>query len=74
MTKETSQKLTIGSVAENAIRSGANNAQALNTVLSVFPKAKTTMACIAWYRQKLRREGEPVPTATQIRAWERAMA
>ena len=74
MGNETSQKFTIGSVAENAIRSGANNAQALHAVLRVFPKAKTSMACISWYRQKLRRDGEPVPTAREMKEWERAIA
>lgn len=65
---------TIGSVAEGAIRMGATNVEALEAVKSEFPKSKTSMPCIQWYRTKLRKSGAPVPTAREARRWEQALA
>ena len=33
------------------------NQQVLEKVRELFPSAQTTMACIAWYKSKLRKEG-----------------
>lgn len=35
-----------------------SNEQILKNVLGKFEQAKTTMACIAWYKSKLRKEGK----------------
>lgn len=58
---------SIGKVAEEAIRSGRTNQEALEIVRKKFPDAATTLASVAWYRAKLRREGEAVPTDRQAR-------
>ena len=34
------------------------NQQVLEKVKELFPSAQTTMACIAWYKSKLRKEGK----------------
>ena len=59
---------TIGSVANDAIREGLTNEQALERVLAEFPYARTTKATIGKYRRMLRSKGEEVPTAAQARA------
>ena len=59
---------TIGSVANDAIREGLTNEQALERVLAEFPYARTTKATIGKYRRMLRSGGEQVPTAAQARA------
>ena len=56
---------TIGSTAEKAILAGSTNQEALEKVLGEFEDAATTLASIAWYRAKLRREGKDVPTDRQ---------
>lgn len=61
-------KKTIGSVANDAIREGLTNEQALERVLAEFPYARTTKATIGKYRRMLRSKGEEVPTAAQARA------
>ncbi len=55
-------KNTIGSEAERAILTGKTNQEALEQVLKKFPDARTTLASVAWYRAKLRRERDDVPT------------
>ena len=35
-----------------------SNQQVLDEVKKLFPSAQTTMACIAWYKSKLRKEGK----------------
>ena len=35
-----------------------SNQQVLEKVKELFPSAQTTMACIAWYKSKLRKEGK----------------
>ena len=57
----------IGDVAMDAIRSGASNEEALAAVHAKFPDAKTSPASIRWYRSKLRRDGEAVPTDVEAR-------
>jgi metal-responsive CopG/Arc/MetJ family transcriptional regulator len=60
---------TIGGAARTAILAGASNDDALLAVRQKFPNASTSLASIAWYRSKLRREfGEKVPTDRQARA------
>lgn len=63
----TEEKKTIGSVAVEAIRAGQSNEQALEAVKAAFPEAKTSLASINWYRNKLRSDGEKVPTARELK-------
>lgn len=62
------KKETIGDAAMAAIRAGQTNQEALDTVLAKFPEAKTTLSSINWYRNKLRKDGEPVKSARELSA------
>jgi hypothetical protein len=64
-------KKTIGGVAERAILAGKTNQAALEEVRKKFPDGATTLAAVAWYRAKLRREGADVPTDRQARFGQR---
>jgi hypothetical protein len=59
--------MSIGSVAEQAIRDGLTNQEARERVLAKFPHAKTSPESIAWYRVKLRKAGDDVPTDIEAR-------
>lgn len=69
-TKEKTEKPkgpTIGSVAMEALRAGKTNEDALAAVQKKFPEAKTSLASINWYRNKLRSDGEKVPTSRELK-------
>lgn len=53
-------RVSIGSTATKLIlrNPGWANQQVLEEVKRLFPSAQTTMACIAWYKSKLRKEGK----------------
>lgn len=53
-------RVSIGSTAVRLIlgNPGWANQQVLEEVKRLFPSAQTTMACIAWYKSKLRKEGK----------------
>ncbi len=65
-------KRGVGTVAVEAIKAGKDNAEALKAVQAEFPEAKTSLASINWYRNKLRSEkakgddGKLVPTAREL--------
>jgi hypothetical protein len=40
------------------LNSEKSNTQILETIKSQFPECKTSMACVAWYKSKLRKEGK----------------
>ena len=58
----------VGDVAKELIRAGKTNEEVLAAVKEQFPDAKTSMASINWYRNKLRGDGENVPTARELKA------
>ncbi|URA07172.1 hypothetical protein P9A48_gp64 [Xanthomonas phage Mallos] len=58
----------VGDVAKELIRGGKTNEEVLAAVKEQFPDAKTSMASINWYRNKLRSDGETVPTARELKA------
>lgn len=58
----------VGDLAKDLIRSGHTNEEVLAAVKEKFPEAKTSMASINWYRNKLRGDGEEVPTARELKA------
>lgn len=60
-------KRGVGTVAIDAIRAGRTNEQALEAVKKEFPDAKTSLASINWYRNKLRADGEKVPSARELK-------
>lgn len=63
------KKRGVGDAAVEAIKSGKNNEEALVAVHSEFPKAKTSLASIGWYRGKLRRGGDKsIKTSRELKA------
>lgn len=67
-------KRGVGTVAKEAIRAGKTNEQALEAVQAEFPDAKTSLASINWYRNKLRSDGENVPTSRELKKAEKDAA
>lgn len=74
-TKTTMKKKTpkdkkpgVGDVAIEALRAGKSNEETLALVQKKFPDAAVSTSSIAWYRNKLRSDGEKVPTAREIKA------
>lgn len=65
-TEEKTVKRGVGDVAKEAIRAGKTNEDALAAVKAEFPEAKTSLASINWYRNKLRTDGEEIPTAREL--------
>ena len=49
---------TVGGVASEAILAGDDNEQALKKVMKAFPDCSSNVGCMAWYRNKLRKEGK----------------
>ncbi len=58
----------VGKVAIAAILAGKTNQEVFDLVKKEFPEAKTTMASVNWYRNKLRSEGAEVATSRELRA------
>ena len=58
--EEVKVRISIGSTAIQLILANPDwsNQQVLEEVKKLFPTAQTTMACIAWYKSKLRKEGK----------------
>lgn len=61
------KKIGVGDIATAAIRAGKTNEEALDEVKKAFPDKKTSLASINWYRNKLRADGESVPTARELK-------
>jgi predicted transcriptional regulator len=64
---ETRTRRTVADVATEAIRAGATNREALETVRAEFGDVDTSLASISWYRSKLRQQGEDVRTDPEVR-------
>jgi hypothetical protein len=58
--EEVKVRVSIGQTAIKFIldQPELTNQQVLEKVKELFPSAQTTMACIAWYKSKLRKEGK----------------
>ena len=58
--EEVKARVSIGSTAIQLVLTNPDwsNQQVLEEVKKLFPSAQTTMACIAWYKSKLRKEGK----------------
>lgn len=50
-------KTNIGAVARTAILKGKSNEEALAAVMKAFPDCSSNAGCMAWYRNKLKKEG-----------------
>lgn len=64
--RQKSEGPTIASVAIAAIKAGKDNKEVLAEVMKAFPEAKTKMASINWYRNKVREEDPSVKTSRDI--------
>lgn len=68
------KKEGVGFTATNSILAGMTNEDAFKAVQAAHPEAKTTMASINWYRNKLRQDGtkcadgSDVKTSRELRA------
>lgn len=61
-------KRGVGTVAIAAIKDGKTNEETLAAVKKEFPEAKTSLASINWYRNKLRADGDKsVKTARELK-------
>lgn len=65
--EETEKKRGVGDAAMEAIRDGKTNEEALAIVKEEFPERKTSLASINWYRGNMRKNGEKVPTARELK-------
>lgn len=66
-TSEKKSKNGVGKLAIEMIKNGFTNEEVLETIKEKFPKAKTTMASVNWYRNKLRGEGANVLTSRELK-------
>lgn len=57
----------VGTAAREAIAAGKTNEEVLAAVKREFPTAKASLASINWYRNKMRSDGEKVPTARELK-------
>lgn len=61
--------ITIGAFASNLIlTTSKSNTEILETVLAAYPSAKTTMACVAWYKSDLRKKGSIPARVKKVKA------
>lgn len=58
----------VGAFAKQLLLEGLTNKEALEKTLEQFPNAKTTVACIAYYRNKLVAEGKLVSSRAKAAA------
>ena len=56
MAKNEEKKRGVGNAAQDAIRSGLTNEEALEAVRQEFPNSKVSPASINWYRNKMRQD------------------
>ena len=79
-TEDKTPKRGVGTVAVESICAGMTNEAALEAVKAEFPDAKTSLASINWYRNKLRTDevqgtdGKPIPTARGLKKAAKAEA
>jgi len=66
-TEEKAPKRGVGTVAMEAIAAGKTNEEALEAVKAEFPEAKTSLASINWYRNKMRADDKSIPTARDLK-------
>ena len=59
--------MSIGKFVQSLIlaKPEMTNTQVLDAVKLAYPEAKTSMACIAWYKSDLRKKGNLAPRAAQ---------
>ncbi len=66
--KKATPRRGVGTVAIEALKAGKTNEETLEAVKKAFPGAKTSLASINWYRNKLRADGnKSVKTARELK-------
>ena len=59
--------MSIGKFASNLIlTTNKSNTEILAEVRKAFPEAKTTMACVAWYKSDLRKKGKIAKRGAEV--------
>jgi hypothetical protein len=61
------KKPGVGDLAIQLLRDGKSNEDVLAAVQKKFPDSAVSISSIAWYRNKLRSDGEKVPTARDVK-------
>ena len=61
-------------IVEQILTMEKSNTEILNEVIKEFDGAKTTMACIAWYKTKMRKEGKIPPRSVKTEKTEKVPA
>lgn len=59
--KQESATTGIGAKCRELIKLGKTNQEILDTIKAEFPSAKTTVACVAWYKADMRKKGLLAP-------------
>lgn len=70
MSEETkTPKRGVGTVIREQLLKGATNEAALAACKAEFPESSTTASTVSWYRNELRKDGNPnkVPTANEAK-------
>lgn len=71
MTEKTEEakapKRGVGTVIRERLLEGDTNEQALAAVQGEFPDANTTLATVSWYRSDMRKKGEKVQSARDVK-------
>lgn len=62
---------SIGEAAKREIKKGKTNQEVLNAVKEHFRGASTSLGSISWYRSKLRRTDQSIPTDRQAQETKR---
>jgi hypothetical protein len=61
------KKPGVGDLAIELLRAGKSNEDVLAAVSKKFPDSSVSISSISWYRNKLRSDGEKVPTARDVK-------
>lgn len=67
----TQNRINVTTVVTKGLLARKSNKEILADVKKVLPNASTTLTTIRWYRNQLRKSGENVPTARELRREER---
>ncbi len=60
-------KRGVGTAVMEAIKAEHTNEEALEITLKEFPDARTSLASVNWYRNKMRSMDKTIPTARELK-------
>ena len=67
MSDENQAERGVGTIIREALLAHATNEEILASVQAEMPEASTTTSTVSWYRNQMRKEGQPVPTARELK-------